>query len=35
MFQNIMTFNKASIGGKVYGYVTDSKGNTVENLSVS
>ncbi|CAF1201267.1 unnamed protein product [Adineta ricciae] len=29
--QNIMTFNKCSIKGKVYGYVTDEAGNEVQD----
>jgi len=33
--QNIMTFNKCSIRGKLYGYVTDESGNEVQEQEKS
>ena len=30
-----MTFNKCSIHGKLYGYVTDESGNEVQNSEVN
>lgn len=32
--KNIMTFNKCSIRGKLYGYVTDEAGNEIQDLEV-